>query len=410
MREQDNFFSRHMVILPILISWMLGIIILFVPFVYSLDISRILFIVPMGEFVGTLVIYPFILTLLEGIFLFTVRCGDLLHKREQYVDVITLVLGFVYTIFYVLFDVEWKDWYEVLINNQKHAPINTQMFPTVMCIALVGFIGYLIVSFIPMQKMSPLLIVFGITAMYLGCAEAVVWAVQTVPIHFDIFYLLFPLNCVFITARIVMVKVRQWKLLSFEKNKVQHSASLSICKRILEKSETWPFLAFLLMWPLLGIVISFLTLLGQAPDAVIKAWTETADWNLSNRIAPQNIQVDEHYLCTVAAGGHKRIVKPIRLGQRHGHEVIVNRQLCVANAFEQILEERTPKFHKRIRGFYDKYGFPISRLIHSKYTADFIYFIMKPLEWCFLVVLYLVDRKPEDRIAVQYMGDFPIYK
>ena len=159
------------------------------------------------------------------------------------------------------------------------------------------------------------------------------------------------------------------------------------------------------MWPILGMLISFLTLLGQAPDAIIKAWTETADWNLSNRIAPQNIQVDEHYLCTVAAGGHKKIVKPIRLGQRHGHEVIVNRQLCIANAFEQILEERTPKLHKRIRGFYDKYGFPISKLIHFKYVADFIYFIMKPLEWLFLIVLYLVDREPENRIAVQYMGE-----
>lgn len=397
-----------MVILPMLISWILGIAILFVPYIYSKDIIKMLLIVPMGEFMGTLIIYPFILTFLEGIFLFTVRCGDLLHKRERYVDIITLVLGFVYTIFYVLFDVEWKDWYEVLINNQKHAPINTQTLPTIICIALVGFIGYMIVSFIPMQKMPPLLIVFGIAAMYLGCAEAVIWAIQTVPVGFGIFYLLFPLNCVFITARTVIVKVRQWKLLSFEKNKVQNSASLSICTRILEKSETWPFLAFLFMWPILGMLISFLTLLGQAPDAIIKAWTETADWNLSNRIAPQNIQVDEHYLCTVAAGGHKKVVKPIRLGQRHGHEVIVNRQLCIANAFEQILEERTPKLHKHIRGFYDKYGFPISKWIHSKYAADFIYFIMKPLEWLFLIVLYLVDRKPENRIAVQYMGDVPI--
>lgn len=254
-----------MVILPMLISWILGIAILFVPYIYSKDIIKMLLIVPMGEFMGTLIIYPFILTFLEGIFLFTVRCGDLLHKRERYVDIITLVLGFVYTIFYVLFDVEWKDWYEVLINNQKHAPINTQTLPTIICIALVGFIGYMIVSFIPMQKMPPLLIVFGIAAMYLGCAEAVIWAIQTVPVGFGIFYLLFPLNCVFITARTVIVKVRQWKLLSFEKNKVQNSASLSICTRILEKSETWPFLAFLFMWPILGMLISFLTLLGQAP-------------------------------------------------------------------------------------------------------------------------------------------------
>ena len=31
-----------------------------------------------------------------------------------------------------------------------------------------------------------------------------------------------------------------------------------------------------------------------------------------------------------------------------------------------------------------------------------LYYMMKPLEWLFLAVLYLVDEKPENRIAVQY--------
>ena len=157
------------------------------------------------------------------------------------------------------------------------------------------------------------------------------------------------------------------------------------------------------MWPLLGIIIGILALFGQQPDAVIKAWTQTSDWNLSKRVAPQNLYYDEHYLCTVAAGGHKKVVKPLRLGVRHGHEVIVNRQLCVANAFEQILEERVPRFHKIVRHLYDTYGFPIAKLVHSPYVADCIYILMKPLEWLFLMVLYFCDVNPENRIAVQYL-------
>lgn len=97
------------------------------------------------------------------------------------------------------------------------------------------------------------------------------------------------------------------------------------------------------------------------------------------------------------------MVKPIRMGVRHGHPVIVNRQLCVANAFEQILEERVPDLHRRIRNFYDRYGFPIAKLIRSPYAADVVYFIMKPLEWVFLLVIYASDVKPENRIAVQYL-------
>ena len=89
---------------------------------------------------------------------------------------------------------------------------------------------------------------------------------------------------------------------------------------------------------------------------------------------------------------------------RHGHEVIVNRQLCIANAFEEVLQEKTPGFHKTVRTFYDKYGFPVAKLISKKWQADLVYIIMKPLEWIFLLVLYSTDVHPENRIAVQYMG------
>ena len=157
------------------------------------------------------------------------------------------------------------------------------------------------------------------------------------------------------------------------------------------------------MVPLLGIIIAILTLFGQAPDAMIKAFTETANYTFSTKIPPQNLTYDEHYLCTVAAGGHKKIVKPIRMGKRHGHDVVVNRQLLIANAFEQVLEEKTPRFHRALRDFYDKYGFPVARLIKTKTIADLIWFLMKPLELVFLIVIYLVDAHPEDRIASQYL-------
>lgn len=80
-------------------------------------------------------------------------------------------------------------------------------------------------------------------------------------------------------------------------------------------------------------------LFGQAPDSVVKAWTETGEWALPAKEAPQNIYYDEHYLCTVAAGGHRRVVKPN--------------------------------------------GFPVARRIRSKWAADFVHFLMKPLGWIF---------------------------
>lgn len=136
---------------------------------------------------------------------------------------------------------------------------------------------------------------------------------------------------------------RVWEWEQYPHGNQEAHSWLQVCNRLLLRSKRWPFAAFLLMWPLLGFLIALLLLAGQSPDAVIKAFTETAQWNLSQRVAPQNIYYDEHYLCTVAAGGHKKIVKP--------------------------------------------------------------------LEWFFLLVLYLVDVNPENRIALQYTGkslwDFP---
>ena len=83
---------------------------------------------------------------------------------------------------------------------------------------------------------------------------------------------------------------------------------------------------------------------------------------------------------------------------------MVNRQLLVANAFEDLLEERLPGVHRRLRQFYDTFGYPIARHIKSRFTADLVYLLMKPLEYFFVIVLYLFDTAPEDRIAVQYLG------
>jgi hypothetical protein len=90
------------------------------------------------------------------------------------------------------------------------------------------------------------------------------------------------------------------------------------------------------------------------------------------------------------------------MGKRHGHRVIVNRQLAVANAFEELLSQHLPRLHRLVRYVYDRWGYPISRHIRTPWAADAVWLLMKPAEWFFLVCLYLFDLKPENRIAVQY--------
>ena len=418
--EKIRFYKKH----PVLTAWLLSVIVA-LPVSFSMlmiagslsgrELAAMIVTIVLWNFViGSVAVFPIALAICEFISLIAVKRQHPM-QGTWLVDLYVFGLGPFCEILYLglLGNMTNYDWEVQLSNAEKHTPIYTGATATVVTLWILGLIGYAILQYLPIRKLPPLVTVLSISAMYLGVIELLLFTVQIYrPDDFlDLYLLILPICCILIVARLLLAKIQEWNHMvqnaeeeRFGTGKILQNPVLRWCDDILRKAAWWPGLGLVLMFPLLGILIAILMLFGQAPDSVIKAFTETSDWNLSLRQAPQNVMYDEHYLCTVAAGGHKKIVKPIRLGRRHGHEVIVNRQLCIANAFEQVLEERTPGFHRTLRHFYDTYGFPVARLIHSKYTADLVYFIMKPLEWIFLCVLYLTDAHPENRIAVQYTG------
>lgn len=174
--------------------------------------------------------------------------------------------------------------------------------------------------------------------------------------------------------------------------------------RVLRRRRTQPLLWLVLLFPLQLVLQLILVLFGQRPDSALRAFLETSGYHLSNLPAPppELMSGDGHYLCTVAARGHRRLVKPLRAGFRHGAPIPVNRQLMIANAFEHLLEQHLPAIHRFVRRLYDAYGYPISRHIRRRAAADAVYLAMKPLEWLFLLVLYTCDTRPENRIHAQY--------
>lgn len=359
----------------------------------------------MGIFFGVFFIYPLILTCLNLFFIFGSQNDPVVIRKSKHFEYLTLTLGSIYSIIILPFtNIVFVDWQEALANRQLHTPIWSQGAITILSCAAVGIAGYLFLSAVSLRKVPPLLPVLAIGAMYIGIFQCILWIIQVFQNDLISFYLcLFPFNLILIGIHTIRRKVEEWKNDESKEIKKFHNPYLERINQKVVDSTNWPGLAFLFMWPLLGALVCFLLLFGQRPDNIIRAWTETSNWNLSTKVSPQNIYYDEHYLCTVAAGGHPKIVKPIRKGMRHGHEVIVNRQLCIANAFEQVMEEYIPVFHRHIRNIYDKYGFPIARAIRSPYIADVVYILMKPLEVMFLLVLYTVDVNPENRIAVQYL-------
>ncbi|WP_338792674.1 DUF6688 family protein [Bernardetia sp. MNP-M8] len=175
----------------------------------------------------------------------------------------------------------------------------------------------------------------------------------------------------------------------------------------LEPILKYPILLILAL-PILVIIVCFLLLFGQKPDSIIRAFTDTYKHSFSQLdYMCDNVNYGGHFLCSVAANGHSDVVKPVRYGERGGNKIICNRQLLVANAFEELLEENFPKLHHLIRRNYNKVGNVVHKyysIFNNKFVADSVYFLMKPLELIFIIMLYTFDRKPENRIAKQYLN------
>ena len=349
-------------------------------------------------------VLPLILTVFNIINLFKKN-----KIKENLIDILTFILGILLTgLLYFLFG--FKDYEQSLrlggMEIDVHSPIASWSMPTVFAIVLLGIISYGLIR-IKKLKLPPLIIVCSMSGILICSIFMIAFIIQLSNNLMEkqgVFYLvLFPINYILCSLRAQIEVMKRYKEQNI-KAKEYDNKFLNKCSKLLYDIDNWPVIAIILSIPLAILLICILVLFGQRPDEAIKAFLETSDWTLSTKVSPPSVTYDAHYLCTVSLRGHKNLVKPIRMGIRRGEKIVVNRQLCVANAFEDLIQERTPKFHHFIRYVYDKYGYPLSKHINTAIQADITYILMKPLEWLFLITLYLFDEKPENRIATQYIG------
>jgi len=202
----------------------------------------------------------------------------------------------------------------------------------------------------------------------------------------------------------ILLLVRTTRIkISETQNKEYKNKLLYAINNYLLKLNNFPVAVLIFFLPIALLSVILLTLLGQDVDSCIKVFQDTTLWRFSQQMHPPPLDHKGHYLCTIAAKGNPALVKPISIGRRGGKPIIVNRQLQIANAFEELIQDFSPVLHKVIRTNYDRYGYNLSLLINSSFKSNILYLIMKPLEWFFLIILYTVCEKPEDKISKQYL-------
>ncbi len=345
---------------------------------------------------------PLLLTLFNIYLLFTKK-----YIKEKIVlvnDILTFALGISYTILWWIMQ-DYNEWNVQLYTGQgEYTPISYQSMPTFLTLCCIAIAGYVVLRFLR-NKLSPILASLCYGGIFMGFCLTIVLTIQLfakTDTIVSFLLLLFAYNFVLCSVRLIRDTALEFSQKLLETN--YENKVLQLCKRLVSGSVSYVTFSFLLSVPMLILAIIILMLFGQQPDSFIKMFTETADWTLSQKIPPPRLDYEGHYLCTVAACGDEKVVKPLRAGKRHNELIVVNRQLLVANAFEDLIAEKTPTLHKIVRNIYDRVGLPVSKYINTKRRSNLVYFIMKPLEWLFVFCLYFFDKNPEDRIHKQYLG------
>ncbi len=378
-----------------------------------------------------------LLVIIGGILPILLICLDIVFfvKKKECVifELIAFSVGIGYMVIaYAVWDLpKYTKPINVYGVERIHEPFNLDYYAPLLLFGALGLASYLLLKFLR-RKLPPMVEVFLLAGIYAGIVLCAVIIFQLMcganPVDarmgdlypnadnpdaiyrlgmgtFDVAVIF----CLCVVPALYLIHAIHL-LVRIVKEKAQKQQEIQYKNLMLRKMNQWLLSGANLFWmaivallPVFGLIIPLILLFGQQPDSIIKVFTQTSDWVLSTEISPPPVAYDTHYLCTVALRGHRRVVKPTRYGIRRGEKIVVNRQLCVANAFEQLIEEKTPNLHRKIRRFYDTYGYPISKHIKSAFAADVVYILMKPLEWFFVFVLYLCDAEPENRISIQYM-------
>ena len=332
-------------------------------------------------------------------------------KKPKLAFWLTFLIGGI--LYILLYDISFDtagDWYEVIYDIQLHYSISTQYGLSILIPVIFGALGMMLLCGCKTEKFSPLVSAFVVAATVIFQVIQIAFALQIskhISESLEFLFYVYHGNLFVLAVTGVRCLMKQ-QMQYYESvrcagtEQEESTAKKGRLYRIVNTFSKYTGLIFLCLFFVIAVFEVLFILFGQGVDAPIKAFTDTAGWTFSKQIPPPPMEYDGHYLCTVAAGGHKRVVKPLRYGRRRGQKIIVNRQLCIANAFEDYIKEKLPQFHKAVRSFYDTHGYPLSKHITTPARADVVYVLMKPFEWCFLIFLYLFDVRPEERIGRQY--------
>lgn len=293
--------------------------------------------------------------------------------------------------------------------NDEAELLDPKYIDTVWWVSILSALAYF-ASRLYKHVLPPLVLMLLPSLLVLGSVLALVQFVHFVPVALvaaAIFvFLIFVLPIFSLLQISILMSVEVYALV--QESKIQllkingKSPAVEWLINVYYGKNFWIYQ--LITFPLFISIVQFvLVLFSQKPDDIVQAFIESSDGVFSDGSCDECNRNNQEYICTIAGFGSAALVKPIHMGRRAGVDIRVNRQLKVCNAFEELMEERTPRMHRFLRKKYDDLQIPIHKWKNVKWAANGLFLFIKPMEWSFLVLLYLLEKNPEVRIGRQYL-------
>ena len=227
-----------------------------------------------GALLGVFLILPFVLTVLNILFAVFSRRNDLVRKAGTKIEIGTLAVGAVYSALYTIISgILWADWDEQISAYDRHLPVASWTLPTVLTLTALGVAGYLVLRCGNKRRLPPPAAVAAIAGIYIGTAVCALWTVQV--IRHEFMLTLLPIDFVLICVKLICEAVADGKERSAAPADDGEEGEL-----LTNSANLW-WVALIAAVVLLCGTVAILTQLGQQPDSIIQAWTQTVGWTFS---------------------------------------------------------------------------------------------------------------------------------
>ncbi len=125
-------------------------------------------------------------------------------------------------------------------------------------------------------------------------------------------------------------------------------------------------------------------------------------------LLPDHFSLRDHAGCfvvTAALSGHEWVVGPFLNVERRGMSRVANSQLATFWRFESLWALHCPRTHRVFRRFYNRLGPQIASRVTSRFVADVVYCLLKPLEAFAAVVVKFNEYKERRTTACTSISD-----